>query len=97
MRKVEPLSQTEIAANLQHLPGWWVQDGKLRAEFRFRSFVEAFAFMTKVALIAEAMQHHPSWTNSYNQVQIELVTHSAGHAITSLDFELANRINVLTH
>ncbi len=67
---------------------WSVADGKLRKEFQFRNFVEAFGFMTKAALVAESMDHHPEWSNVYNRVEVSLTTHDAG-GITERDFALA--------
>lgn len=93
MSQVEALSQDKIQEEVAKLPNWSVKDGKLHAEFRFENFVEAFAFMTKVAFAAEAAQHHPDWSNVYNRVTIDLVTHDAGNAISQRDIELARQIN----
>jgi 4a-hydroxytetrahydrobiopterin dehydratase len=68
--------------------GWSVVDGKLHKEFAFGNFSEAFAFMTRVALAAEKLDHHPDWSNSWNTVVVDIVNHSAG-GITDLCFELA--------
>lgn len=68
------------------------EDNKLKATFEFESFIEAFAFMTKVALHAEKMNHHPTWTNTYNQVSIELTTHDKGGIVTDKDRKLAREI-----
>jgi 4a-hydroxytetrahydrobiopterin dehydratase len=75
-------------------PEWTLQQGKLRRELRFDNFVEAFGFMAKVALIAEAMGHHPEWSNVWNRVVIELTTHDLG-GLSNLDLELARRIDGL--
>jgi 4a-hydroxytetrahydrobiopterin dehydratase len=72
--------------------GWEVVDGKLRREFAFANFAEAWAFMTRVALLAEKADHHPDWSNSWNRVTIELVSHDAGH-VTARDARLAASIN----
>jgi len=88
---LQKLSEQEIAAELGKLPGWTVKEGKLHRAFEFKDFVQAFSFMTRVALVAEAMNHHPDWSNSWNKVTIELVTHSAG-GLTRRDFELAAKI-----
>jgi len=64
-------------------------------EFKFRNFVEAWGFMNKVALIAEKMDHHPDWTNVYNQVSIRLSTHDAGNKVTDRDRKLASEIDKL--
>ena len=86
------LSETEINAKLPSLPGWTVDQGKLYREFRFATFVEAFAFMTKVALLAEKRDHHPEWFNVYNVVKVHLATHDAS-GVTERDFELAAGMN----
>ena len=88
----QKLSQAELAAALKELPGWSVTDGKLRRVFEFKDFSAAFAFMTRVALAAEKMDHHPDWSNSWNKVTVELVTHSAG-GLTANDAGLARRMN----
>lgn len=72
---------------------WNEQDNKLTKAFKFKDFSEAFAFMTRVAIIAEKMDHHPTWTNVYNRVTIELTTHDAGNTVTSKDRELAAAID----
>jgi len=74
---------------------WIEEDNKLKQNFKFKDFVEAFGFMSKVALIAEKMDHHPNWSNVYNQVKIELTTHSAGNTVTPRDRELAEAIDQL--
>jgi 4a-hydroxytetrahydrobiopterin dehydratase len=88
------LTADQIAALPQDLPRWNLVAGKLRRELRFADFVEAFGFMARVALIAEAMGHHPEWSNVWNRVTIELTTHDAG-GLTDLDLQLAQRIDVL--
>ncbi|NDB31954.1 MAG: 4a-hydroxytetrahydrobiopterin dehydratase [Nitrososphaeria archaeon] len=75
----------------QELPRWTIKNGKLHRELIFADFSEAFSFMTKVALHAEKMNHHPEWFNVYNRVTIDLMTHDAG-GITSNDVELAKFI-----
>lgn len=74
---------------------WEERDNKLIAEFRFKDFSQAFAFMTRVALLAEKYDHHPYWTNVYNKVTIELSTHDAGDIVTSKDRQLAEEIDKL--
>ena len=88
---VTKLSEKEVVAELEKLPGWSLAQGKLHRVFEFRDFRQAFAFMTGVALAAEAMNHHPDWSNSWNKVVIDLMTHSAG-GLTKNDFELAAKI-----
>lgn len=75
---------------------WTEKDGKLEQTFKFKDFSEAFAFMTRVALVAESMQHHPDLSNSYNQVTITLVTHDAGNKITEKDHQLAEAIDKIS-
>jgi len=72
---------------------WKEQNNKLCRTFQFKDFVEAFSFMTRVALIAEKMDHHPNWSNTYNTVTIELCTHDAGNVVTEKDHQLANAID----
>ena len=74
---------------------WTEQNNRLRKSFKFRDFSEAFAFMTRVAMIAEKMDHHPLWTNVYNSVTIELSTHDAGDVVTDKDRRLAKAIDQL--
>jgi len=88
----EKLSLLHINEQLAQLDGWRLHDDKLQRQFVFRNFVEAFGFMSQVALLAEAMDHHPEWSNVYNRVNIDLTTHDAG-GITERDFTLAGRIN----
>lgn len=75
--------------------GWAVVDGRLHREWTFADFREAFAFMVRVAAEAERIGHHPDWSNSWNRVVIDLVTHDAGGAITDLDLELARAIDAV--
>ena len=74
---------------------WKQADNKLYRKFEFADFSEAFAFMTRVALAAEKMDHHPLWTNVYNQVEIWLSTHDAGDVVTERDKKLAEKIDRL--
>jgi len=79
----------------QHTVMWKEENNKLKSTFTFRDFTEAFGFMTKVALIAEKMDHHPEWSNVWNKVNIELSTHDAGNKVTDKDRELAKAIDKL--
>lgn len=74
---------------------WTEQNNRLKKTFKFKDFSEAFAFMTRVAMIAEKMDHHPFWTNVYNMVNIELSTHDAGDIVTDKDLKLAKAIDQL--
>jgi 4a-hydroxytetrahydrobiopterin dehydratase len=72
---------------------WKEENNQLVRTFVFKDFVHAFGFMTKVALLAEKMDHHPNWYNVYNQVEIRLSTHDAGNTVTEKDRELASAIS----
>ncbi len=74
---------------------WQEKDNQLIRSFQFHDFSEAFAFMTRVALLAEKMDHHPFWTNVYNKVDIMLSTHDAGDIVTEKDHKLAAAIDKL--
>ena len=74
---------------------WKEEKNKLKKTFRFKDFTEAFGFMAKVAIVAEKMNHHPTWTNTYNTVDFELSTHDAGNTVTALDRKLAEEIDKL--
>lgn len=74
---------------------WTEENNRLIKTFKFRDFKEAFGFMTKVALVAEKMGHHPNWSNVYNTVTIELSTHDAGNVVTDKDRALAKAIDQL--
>lgn len=74
---------------------WKTENNKLVKTFKFVDFIGAFAFMTRVAMIAEKMNHHPNWENSFNKVTIRLSTHDAGDTITLKDHELAKAIDKL--
>ncbi len=82
------IPDSEIESALHNLPGWRVVEGKLHREYVFSDFVQAFEFMAAAALRAEAMNHHPDWSNVYNRVSIDLQTHDAG-GITDKDLRLA--------
>ncbi len=75
---------------------WTEKNNKLIKTFEFDNFVEAFGFMTKVAIIAEKKNHHPNWSNVYNKVSIELSTHDAGDIVTDKDRELAKAIDAIS-
>jgi 4a-hydroxytetrahydrobiopterin dehydratase len=88
------LSEAELNSALSQLQGWSLKDGKLHRQYQFGSFVEAFGFMSSLALVAESMGHHPEWFNVYNRVAIDLTTHDSG-GITQKDVDLAKRANEL--
>jgi 4a-hydroxytetrahydrobiopterin dehydratase len=74
---------------------WKEENNRLINKYQFKDFVEAFGFMTRVALIAEKMNHHPTWTNTWNTVNFELSTHDAGDKVTERDRKLAAAIDKL--
>ena len=88
------LSQAEKVSLSNSLPQWEVQENKLHRDIQFANFVEAFGFMSQVALLAETRGHHPNWSNVYNRVSIDLTTHDLG-GLSSLDVELATAIDDL--
>ena len=88
------LSPAELRECLRKLSGWKISKGKLHQEFKFGTFVKAFSFMKKVAVTAEAMNHHPEWFNVYDTVRVDLVTHDLG-GISTYDVLLAERMNAL--
>ena len=92
---MKPLTKEEVKSYLAlNLKSWTQTETAITREFKFRNFVEAFSFMTGIALEAEKMDHHPDWSNVYNQVIISLNTHTA-KGITQLDFDLAKRIDAI--
>lgn len=86
------LPEDQIRIELRDIKGWSIQNGKLYKEFVFTDFTEAFGFMTKAALHAEKMNHHPEWSNVYNRLSVYLTTHDAG-GITANDIKLARTLN----
>ncbi len=74
---------------------WKEENNRLKRTFEFSDFQEAFAFMTRVAFLAEKQNHHPNWSNVYNTVEIELSTHDAGDVVTDKDHKLAKAIDKL--
>jgi 4a-hydroxytetrahydrobiopterin dehydratase len=87
----DKLSEDEVREQLGADSGWEIVDGKLHQEFRFADFVEAFGFMSRVAIVAEKMNHHPEWSNVWNKVVVDLTTHDAG-GLTALDVDLAQSL-----
>lgn len=88
----QQLTEPELAEALSELADWSIDGVHLRAEFVFGSFVSAFSFMTEMAFVAEAMNHHPEWSNVYNRVTVGLTTHDAG-GLTAYDVELAAKMS----
>jgi 4a-hydroxytetrahydrobiopterin dehydratase len=90
------LTAAERAEALKELSGWAPLSGRdaIAKSFKFKTFSEAFGFMTRAALEAEKMDHHPEWTNVYNKVDVVLATHSAG-GLTELDVKLARKMDLI--
>ena len=88
------LNEIEIEAALEQLPGWEVRNGKLCKQFKFASFAEAMGWMVSVGIYADKLDHHPDWSNVYNRVDVELITHDLG-ALSTWDVDLAKRMDVL--
>ena len=91
---MQPLSQDKIDIALREVPEWNCGEARITRQFVFGDFVEAFGFMSSVALLAERANHHPEWSNVYNRVSIELTSHDAG-GLTERDFKLAAAIDKL--
>jgi 4a-hydroxytetrahydrobiopterin dehydratase len=91
-----PLTHAEIEAALANLPGWKCERDALAKEFKFGSFPEAMSFMVRAGFEAEAMDHHPDWTNVYNRVAVRLNTHDADGKVTAKDVELARRLQTIS-
>jgi 4a-hydroxytetrahydrobiopterin dehydratase len=89
-----PVSSEALDAFLAAHPEWSIVDGKLHRELAFPNFIEAFGFMTRAAIVAQSMDHHPEWSNVYSTVVVDLVTHSAG-GITESDLTLASALDEL--
>lgn len=87
-------TEDQIATALQTLEGWSVVNGKLHKHYRFADFIHAFGFMSTAAIAIEKMNHHPEWSNVYNQVSVDLTTHDAG-GISAKDFELASVLDAI--
>lgn len=88
------ISESEIRSALQRLPEWKLVEGKLHREYRFADFVHAFGFMAMAATVAEAMNHHPEWSNVYHRVTLDLSTHDAG-GVTAKDLQLAEKLEAI--
>ncbi len=84
-----------VAGSYARRMSWTESEGALHRDFEFRSFREAFAFMTRVAFIAEDLDHHPEWSNVYNRVSIKLTTHDAANTVTENDRSMAVAIDAL--
>jgi 4a-hydroxytetrahydrobiopterin dehydratase len=89
------LTDTEISNHMKALPGWERGKDRILRKYKFKDFVEAFGWMTSVALVAEKMNHHPEWRNVWATVEVELTTHDAG-GLTELDMKLAAKMDELS-
>lgn len=94
MTKRDRLDDATVASRLEQLDGWDLDDGRLHRSFEFADFVQAFGFMASVALVAERMNHHPDWSNSYKTVDVQLSSHDVG-GLSARDFDLAAHIDAL--
>jgi 4a-hydroxytetrahydrobiopterin dehydratase len=89
---VSRLTPDEITAAMADVPGWTLNGDGIERSYKFKDFTQAFAFMARVALLAEKADHHPEWSNVYNRVEIRLTTHDAG-GLSTRDFALARAID----
>ena len=92
---MKALTEEEIQSHLSNLKNWEFKEGQIYRQFQFKNFIEAFGFMSQVAIVAEKLNHHPNWYNVYSVVEIYLSTHDID-GISYKDFELAHEINALT-
>jgi 4a-hydroxytetrahydrobiopterin dehydratase len=90
---ISALSQDAIMTALTTLPGWSYENGFISRDFRFKDFNEAFAFLTRIAMLSEKMNHHANWSGVYNQVSIRLQTHDAG-GVTERDLAMARSLDM---
>ena len=88
------IEKSQIDLFIEKNPSWIIDNKTIKKEFKFDNFIEAFGFMSKVALLSEKMDHHPDWQNTYNKVKINLTTHDKG-GITTNDTKLAESIDKL--
>ena len=93
MANFKILSQEDISESLKTLPGWSVKNDQRKAEFIFKDFKQAFAFISMIAIESEKMNHHPEWSNMYNKVSFTFSTHDAENKITDLDISMATFIS----
>ena len=94
MARSSALTSQQIETALRDLPEWSLRDGALHRSLKFPDFVSAFGFMSSMALVSEALNHHPEWSNVYGRLEIALNTHDAG-GITELDLQWARRAEAL--
>ena len=89
---VSIIDKNQLASFIERNPSWTIYNKTIKKEFKFDNFIDAFGFMSKVALLSEKLDHHPNWQNTYNKVIIELTTHDKG-GITTNDIKLAESID----
>lgn len=89
---MDPLSKEQIEQELENLDGWSFEDDTITKDFSFPNFKEAMSFMVRVGFEAEALVHHPDWSNVYNSVSVTLSTHDADDKVTEKDIKLAKAI-----
>jgi len=92
--KTKKLNASETKKHLKELTGWTLDNNFIQKDFEFKDFLEAFGFLSRIAVLSEKLNHHPNWSGVYNKVQIKLQTHDAG-GITAKDIELAKQIEKL--
>ena len=92
---MQKLTEPQIEDHMKALPKWELGEDRIKRTFRFKDFVEAFGWMSSVALVAERMNHHPEWRNVWATVEVELSTHDAG-GLTELDMKLAAEMDALS-
>lgn len=95
MMKRRQATTEEIEQALAELPQWKVKDGKLHKQYKFNSFAAALGWMVSAGIEADKMDHHPEWSNVYNRVTVNLVTHDLGNVISTWDLELARKMEKL--
>ncbi|MFO7540996.1 MAG: 4a-hydroxytetrahydrobiopterin dehydratase [Chloroflexota bacterium] len=91
----EKLSESALQAALSELSGWEVKEGKLHKTFKFDTFAQALGWMVSAGIEADKMDHHPEWSNVYNRVEVNLVTHDLDNEISDLDVALAKKMEAL--
>ena len=91
---VSLIEKNQLDSFIEKNPSWIIDNKTIKKEFKFENFIEAFGFMSKVALLSEKIDHHPDWQNTYNKVKINLTTHDKG-GINNNDIKLAESIDKL--
>ena len=89
------LTDTQLAAALDELDDWSIENGKLTKRYKFKTFANAMGWMMSAAIECDKMDHHPEWSNVYNRVTVQLITHDLGNQVSSWDVELAKKLDGL--